>query len=601
MSKIAALVFAAALLFGAVGASAAGLSTLDFTFEVLTGTEPAGAVNLNGARLMTIRGGGWASASAAKAAAEALHAALMDGIRPEAITVEKAEGGYAINAGTRRVLLVDGAMASAMKSSRDGLAEEWAKGIRQALAGPYITVPVDSQIVPFGERRVIPVQGKWEKLSVSAEGQTVRAELDAVANTLALMGLAVGEVQVILDAGGPKLVLPVRVMKYAGRVAAAVDAVVTGRITPEWVIKRAASAAVYYSVEPEPGAWAEISGILSNAPQLTPGGLATVTMQVTVQGEGYLPLRATPEVRVVNQAIPTAPAEVLMVSNRPERLPSYGQWYAGRVPTGHPARLLYHHVNAAGRDGELAVELTNVSDHPVQVQIVEASGGPSRDELFVGHKAARDFLRRQADDVGYVVAIPGGCTYTAIAQGVKPSHVISGLVEVRVIGEGELRVAVRLRPPSSDIVTPVAATPPDRLSTWVFTEPHKEIKASYRVGSHWAFATIGDKQVLSSTGRELLDGDYGVFYDITFDVENPTDQPGHVELALMPGGGLARGIVMIDGHIHETGLLRYGQTERVFSFTVPASGRREVRVRTMPQAGSNYPVKLVMRPKGVWD
>jgi hypothetical protein len=527
----------------------------------------------------------------------------MAGTRPDAISVQQEKGGYAIFAGKQRILVVDRATAAAVRSSREALARQWAQRIREAFARPYLAASVDSQIVPLGEQRVVFLRGSMQQIRVTADSQIVRAECPGAGSPrlLSLTGVAVGKAQVLLDIGVTTLALPVQVMKYAGRVAASAEATVTGRIAPAEVIRQAASAAVYYTIEAEPGASAVISDIIPSTPYVAPGGVAAVTMRVTVAGPGYIPVSATPQVRVVNQAVPAAETKVLMVSNRPERLPGWGMWYQGRVPAGYSARLLYHHVNAAGAQGELVVELVNPADYPVRVQIIEACGGPSNDEVFAGHKAARDFLQRQADDCGYVVSIPGGCVYTSSAQLLKPGQVISGLAEVRVLGDGELRVAVRLRPPSASLLTPTAAAPPEHISTWVFAEPHKRFEATYSVGSQWAFATIGDKQVLSSTGRETLDGDYGVFYDITFDIENPTPAPARVELALMPGGGLARGVVMIEGQIYETGLLRYGESGRLFTMTIPARAHRQLQVRTMPEAGSNYPVKLVVRPHGVWE
>ncbi|HUT75087.1 MAG TPA: hypothetical protein VM221_09695 [Armatimonadota bacterium] len=596
----AAMALALLAAAGAAGQPASGISTLSFSWEMLPGPSPAAAVNLNGARLMTMRGGGWASVNAAKAAAETLQAAAMQGLGAGAVYAEQTRGGYAVIVGEQRLVLVDSAVAAAMESSRQALAEQWAQRVRAVLAGPYLSAAAAEQVVPVGERRAVAVRGVWQQLRVIADGRTAQADYDPAARAVSLLGLAPGEVSVVLDAGAAQLILRVQVMKYAGRVAPTAQAVVTGRLAPQWVMKRAASAAIYQSIIPEPGAWANISDVSADRPSLAPGESASVTVAVTLSGAGYLPLRATPRVRVVNQDLPSAEASVLMVSNRPERLPSPGLWYEGRVPAGHPARLLYHHVNATSAGAELAVELVNTTERPLRVQIVEASGGPSNDEIFVGHRAARDFLARQHDDVGYVVTLPEGAAYTVSATPIKPGQVVSGLAEVRVLDEGELRLRVRLRPPSADLVAPIDA-PPERVSRWVFSEPHKRITATYRVGQQWAFATIGSRQAISSTGLEILDGDYGVFYDVTFEVENPTVSTAQVELGLMPGGGLARGVVMIAGRIYETGLLRYGETQRLYEFPVPAGARRELRVRIMPQAGSNYPVKLVLRPRGVWE
>ncbi len=606
MARIAACIAAAlalVLLAAAegLGQPAAGLSSLSFTWEQVPGFSDAAAVTVNGVRLMSIRADSGSSPAVAAAVADRLQAAALEGAGPSAVSVEKAEGGYIIFVGDRRILLVDQAIALAMRSSREALAQEWAARLRQVFAGPYLSLPVPLQIVPVGERRIVPVRGSWPQLKVTADASIVQATPETSTRSVSLLGAAPGEAQVVLEAGGARLSLPVQVMKYAGRVAPSARAAVTGRLAPAWVIKRAASAAVYYSIAPEPGAWAEINEIILDRAAIALGESAAATLVVTLRGAGYLPVRARPQVKVVNQAIVPTDATVLMVSNRPERLPATGLWYEGRVPEGHPARLLYHHVNATPEIAELAVELVNSSAAPLRVQIVEGSGGPSSDEIFAGHKAARDFLERRADDVGYLISLPNGCAYTASASLLKPGQVISGLAEVRVLDAGELRVRVRLRPPSPDIVMPVVPTPVERLSTWVFSQPQKGLDVTYRVGQQWAFATIGDGQALSATGRESLDGDYGVFYDISFTVENPTDHPADIELVFMPGGGLARGTAIIDGRLCETGLLRYGETQRLHALNLAPGARQVVRVRIMPEAGSNYPVKLVMRPKGVWD
>jgi hypothetical protein len=48
----------------------------------------------------------------------------------------------------------------------------------------------------------------------------------------------------------------------------------------------------------------------------------------------------------------------------------------------------------------------------------------------------------------------------------------------------------------------------------------------------------------------------------------------------------------------EAPFLRAYQEARVARFRVNPMSTREVKVRTMPQSGSNYPVRLIVRPYG---
>jgi hypothetical protein len=128
-------------------------------------------------------------------------------------------------------------------------------------------------------------------------------------------------------------------------------------------------------------------------------------------------------------------------------------------------------------------------------------------------------------------------------------------------------------------------------------QPRRVQDVTYTVGGHHAFISIG-REPLTSLSQRPLRGNYGVLYQINLTLENPTEQEVRTEIAFSADGGVARGVVVIDGQIRETGLVLASAEERLQEVTLPPHAKRRLRLQIMPQSGSNYPLRLVARPYG---
>jgi hypothetical protein len=60
--------------------------------------------------------------------------------------------------------------------------------------------------------------------------------------------------------------------------------------------------------------------------------------------------------------------------------------------------------------------------------------------------------------------------------------------------------------------------------------------------------------------------------------------------------GPARGAFLIDGRLVEVSF-RPNDERVLWTLTIPAGQAVQVQVVTMPAAGSNYPVRLTLRPR----
>jgi hypothetical protein len=267
------------------------------------------------------------------------------------------------------------------------------------------------------------------------------------------------------------------------------------------------------------------------------------------------------------------PADVLLVSNSPERLLSRGQWYEGTLGASQTARLLYHHVNATGVSGDLIIELVNLAGEPGEVHVIAGKGGPSPDESWAGHRAGTEFLGRRAAGAGWVVPVRPGWASPILVQRMNAGSVASGVLELRALQGADFVVRCHLERPRS-LWLPYelnAYHPSPMLGRWQYANPRVEIAAR--------------------------SGNYGVIYKIALELINSTAESARVDVYLEPGGGVARGTLLVDGRLVEAALLTREAEAAVGSYRLGPGDMRTVHIETMPQGGSNYPVRLVARAR----
>jgi len=216
----------------------------------------------------------------------------------------------------------------------------------------------------------------------------------------------------------------------------------------------------------------------------------------------------------------------------------------------------------------------------------------------VGHRAAAEYLRSSVQGAGWVVDVPAGTAVTAISQILPIGSVASGVLEFRALGPANLSVRVYLKPSGSDLgPRPFEVYyPSPLLGQWHYPQPERSLTASYQVGGAWSFTTIGHQPAVGVADGDRLLGSYGVIYNLTLQLSNPLPDPVEVELVMEPAGGPARAALVVDGRVTEVAMLRNTSESPFAKYLLLPGQSRTVSITTMPQAGSNYPVRLVARP-----
>ncbi len=531
----------------------------------------------------------------ARKAADALRAATVAvGQRPSISVAPVPDGLAALRVGNEVVVVADKETARLTGMTPTALAISWQKTIETALREPYLALTsTDSVTVPVGEDRYLQYGGPLGKsLAVAIDAADVaQAAVEPEQHRIRLRGVSPGMTLAALRAGGESLLLDVEVKFWAAVIEASAEAELTGSGHDEQLARKVAINAALAAAHPRPGARLGVAAAEREGSHFR--------VAVTASGEDYLEAKKAVSVRLRWSSPPTADPVDLMVSNSPERIHSPGCVMRENLAPDRPARLLYHHVNATGGRVLFTVKIANPSSKPAAAHVIIAESGPGTDELGVGHTAAVRFWEETRTGSGYVLRIPPAGASDIVRVPAADGTIVSGLAQLTPMSPAPLYVEVaaeRLHEARTTMwVEPLS--PEDyrapKLTGFVFGAS-KRIELEHEIGGQWTFLNLGGDGSVNHAGTHLA-GDYGVLHEIDITVTNPTGSYGRAEIAVRASAGVMKGTFLINGELHETGLLRGFQEDVLLKHEVPPQGRQRFRIETMPESASNYPVHLVVR------
>ena len=95
---------------------------------------------------------------------------------------------------------------------------------------------------------------------------------------------------------------------------------------------------------------------------------------------------------------------------------------------------------------------------------------------------------------------------------------------------------------------------------------------------------------------EALGGDYGVEQAMNVVIVNMTRGPHSIALYANPRGGRATGTFIIDGTLVQAHALPPFSKFKLWQETIAPGTFRRIRIVTIPEGGSSYPLRLIFAP-----
>jgi len=496
-----------------------------------------------------------------------------------------------IRARGQLLLRVSAAQAKLGGSTPVGLAALWASSIGRAFSSPYVMVRNAPLQVPVGERRSAEYGGRVGGLpDVTAQDAAVAdVTVGQVGRAIEVVGRQPGETTLSVRVGSFEAYIPVVVRKWAARVQSPITVRVSGSPAGNPWLERTALLAAECGIQAEPGATARVKSIAVSST----GGSA----QISASGTGFFPLDREVPFTFQRVAFPEGDPVRSILSNDPERVGTAQPLMRYAMVAHEPTHFLWHHVCDGARPLHLSVRLSNSGETPAQVHVTGADAGPSPDEVYVGHVVMQRFQAAGRSRTGSLLEIPARQAAVLSCLPMPPSKVVSGFARLTMLeGDGvflETEAVERKETPGALSAVPrgMSLESPTRF---LQLPGYKALQLSHEVGKRWGFLHIGkapDDAVL----HPRLKGDYGVVHDVSVTFENPSGIAARVEVSLRSGGGAARAVVEVDGELVETGLLLEGDEHVLFSGRVAGAKTPAVRLRIIPQSGSNYPMTVTAR------
>lgn len=268
-----------------------------------------------------------------------------------------------------------------------------------------------------------------------------------------------------------------------------------------------------------------------------------------------------------------APVTQLIYSNHPESIHVPGLIYQSSVVNG-AARLLFFHKNATADDGFIRISVLPVSAEKIWAR--GSAAGPNESELFVGQMIGLEFFRHE--NTAFRLNLPFQKTFT-----LKRNMIQGGIFDlIPIPRDGAYRVQV-------EFITTFDAPPATVLygsnDVYNITPVVKTIDLVHEYKTYPI--RFGEDEILIGNS-ELFGGSYGVPFEFRYIFH----YPGEYEIFFTANGGPA-GIAMKwdDQVVHA-----FTKDLKPLK-TIWVEKPSELRIRTFPLPGSNYPVTLTMRKK----
>jgi hypothetical protein len=489
-------------------------------------------------------------------------------------------------------LVVNAEIARRYGSEPVPLAAAFAQSLRDKLS-PGLSWGRDEQLVPLGETRDLALK---LPAGVTVEVQATQPEVVAVEDMgggrYRLSGLSRGSCVLIGTASDGRKVpdLPVQVLPWAaswdggpGRLefTGPVDAKRVQTSLERWLGAHAL-----------PGARVETAVKDTSAEGLW-------QIQASAKVPGAITVEQTLKVQVEQApARPMAPAEVLLLSNHPEKIFSEGVLYQ-RQATAATYRLMWHHRNdPEGVERYVAIELFNPNPVPRKLRLIWSSYGPSADEIHVGHTAALGFAMAGLAGNSETLTLPPNGSRVVEIRRVKTGQTISGVAylwdETGARLPLEMKVSASL-PLSAAPEQTVESLDPGRTASGVFPA-EMSTTATHTLGGPFTYIEYGGEPFVRDLDAKYPSyGNFGTMYRTRLMLHNPSDTTGQVYIGFSAPGGAARGVLLLDGTLYDLPMGRSGDGVPVATVALAPGEVRQLDMELFPQAGSNYPIRLVVR------
>ncbi|MBQ7529169.1 hypothetical protein IJT10_04635 [bacterium] len=504
-------------------------------------------------------------------------------------------------------LIVDVTHDMAVKAggTAESVAHKWADTLRSVAEIGLFNIDTERIVCPIEADKVINISGlSTAPLKVEDPSGLVEIEISDDCQKVYLKAKRVGKTTLKLTRGMLSRTVFIWVKDWAGKLPKVVNAEVTGDPAMAGAVSQAVMLSIISNTDVKPGCSVYL-GEFDFAPVAVPSGDSMrlmVPMGINAT-EDYFPVKGTVNVLINNVPIEKVEHNLLLVSNRPERVDKDGILLRYSFKKNEPTRLMYSHLNASeGKRRNLWVNLINYDEEPVKIAIGSTYAGPERSEIYVGQTSAKRFLENLSANSGYIITLGANSAIELACHDMRPEDLVSGFINFQILEGVGATVEVRtaLAPSNNDgRVMPDIGAPfnPFKIHPHgVFAQPYFENDGEFTVGDEPLTFIYGESPWLIDFETGLPNtGNFGVLYKSLVELKNPTRSTRVVGLYFTPLSGPGGANFLIGNKVYQAVFRKKGDEVLVAKIELPPESSNVIEIITLPEATSCYPAQYQLR------
>jgi hypothetical protein len=290
-------------------------------------------------------------------------------------------------------------------------------------------------------------------------------------------------------------------------------------------------------------------------------------------------------------------ASLLYVSDCPESFKAHGRlFHAPLVADGSVIRLLFDHVNRTASSVSVIVGVVNTDGNANSIDVRGGAGGPDGNFMAVGHGATEKYIAAVAQNSITSIAVPANGYASLFDAIVSPLQCVAGIYDIDCGNSGfayEVRV-IACDPASTfdsfDVLPEALDDGKSRRGVFDITDSAQPQAVVYS-GAPAAFeigALTFPRAPIDPYGGPPHRGEYGVLVRFDCNLQG-SDTTWLYQSAR---GGAATATYLVNDALLASRSIPAGPRSKVASFQLVAGQPRAVRIVTMAEINSSYPLQL---------
>ena len=247
------------------------------------------------------------------------------------------------------------------------------------------------------------------------------------------------------------------------------------------------------------------------------------------------------------------------------------------------------------KDIYVSLLVSNKGKKTSKLKYVKSSIEASFDEVYVGYRATKDYFADLLNGQEQTLFLKSGHSESLVLSRLKPGQICGGIVRLDKEKYSELDLKMQVLDAEYPSLMDV-----DKVHNYTFAffpTSYKTIDIQYDFKGIKEI-TIGGYPFFEDTlNKIILKGNYGVLYKVGIFLNNESNEYKNLSLVFSPSSGIIKGVMILNKGILETEFFQgqyHNNLEEFYKEIIAPGEQKKIEFYIMPQAGSFYPINIVL-------